>query len=212
MRTSAIEKKRRVVVCGDSVFDNSPYVGESGRDFLSHLRELVKDWEIDFRALDGAIASEVLNVQIAVCEPCEAIVLSVGGNNALSHIYLLEAQERMRFLQVAVLLGDIQRSFRRDYAATLKHAASLARRLLVATIYRPRFHMDGYPEMVISAIDPLLSVFNDVIQEEARLVGADLLDLREISVSDEDFANSIEPSDSGGRKIARRVAAWLQVA
>jgi hypothetical protein len=209
MRTSRINEKKAVLVCGDSVFDNTPYVGEGGRDFHSHLSELVDGWEIAFRALDGAVARQVINEQIETSDSFDAVVLSVGGNNALQHLPLLESPESMSFLEMAQVLADIQGRFRKDYAATLRQAGSASDRLLVATIYRPRFHLDGYPEQVIFAIEPLLSVFNDVIQEEARRAGAELLDLREISVSDDDFANPIEPSDAGGRKIASKISDWL---
>ena len=65
----------------------------------------------------------------------------------------------------------------------------------------------GNPSEIQAAVEPLLSVLNDVIREEARSVSADVLDLRTICTSDADFASAIEPSDTGGRKIAAEISA-----
>ena len=86
---------------------------------------------------------------------------------------------------------------------------SRAHQLLALTIYRPRFHLDGQPVETQRASEALLSIFNDVIQEEARVRGHGVLDLRRICVTDKHFANPIEPSDFGGREIAVEIAGWL---
>jgi hypothetical protein len=48
-----------------------------------------------------------------------------------------------------------------------------------------------------------LSTFNDVIIKRAFLAGVPLIDLRLVCDEDSDYANEIEPSESGDGKIAR---------
>lgn len=44
--------------------------------------------------------------------------------------------------------------------------------------------------------------FNDVIIREAAMAGFDVLDLRRIFTTPQDYANPIEPSVVGGKKLA----------
>ena len=201
----------KMILCGDSILDNGAYVGVNGRSVHSHLVEFATAWAIDFRAIDGAVCADVAASQLNRSdEPADAIVLSVGGNDALGHLPLLQDPQKLMFMEFALNLADLQAEFRANYRTAFNRARAHDRRMLVLTIYRPRFHLDGYPSEIQTAVEPLLSVFNDVIQEEARSVSADVLDLRTICTSDADFANAIEPSDTGGRKIAAEISAWFQ--
>jgi hypothetical protein len=75
----------------------------------------------------------------------------------------------------------------------------------VATIYDANFPTPQGP-IVATA----LSVFNDAITRNAFSLGVDLIDLRLICSEAEDYANPIEPSVQGGRKIARSIAAFVR--
>lgn len=202
--------KGTVLVCGDSILDNAPYVGPLGRSLKSHLEAFLEGWAIDFRAVDGATCADVSARQLgAGSDGCDALALSVGGNDALGNIHLLEDRQERRLFDFALMLADIQAAFRADYLQVLRAAEGHAPELLALTIYRPRFHLDGLPAELQRAADALLSLFNDVIQEEAGARGHQILDLRRICVSDAHFANPIEPSDFGGREIALAIERWL---
>ena len=54
-----------------------------------------------------------------------------------------------------------------------------------------------------------LSILNDCITRASAERGVSLLDLRVICNEDADFANPIEPSVQGGRKIAGAIASFL---
>ena len=56
-----------------------------------------------------------------------------------------------------------------------------------------------------------LTLFNDVIVRVALEHGTGLIDLRLVCTRPSDYANPIEPSGSGGRKIATRIAAAVGV-
>jgi hypothetical protein len=48
-----------------------------------------------------------------------------------------------------------------------------------------------------------LGLFNNTIIKEAAIAGLPLIDLRMVCNEKTDFANEIEPSIAGGKKIAR---------
>ncbi len=209
-----------LLVCGDSVLDNGAYVGLLGRPLKRHLRAFLDNWQVDFRALDGAVCADVSSVQLGGggegdaggdgAGAFDAVVVSVGGNDALGRLHLLEDARQARLIDFALMLADVQDAFRADYAAVLDAAARHAPAVLALTVYRPRFHLDGMPAELQRAASTLLSLFNDVIQEEAQARGCTLLDLRRICDSDRHFANAIEPGDLGGREIARAIAERVQ--
>ena len=56
-----------------------------------------------------------------------------------------------------------------------------------------------------------LSMYNDIITKEAFQAGLPLIDLRVLCNDDKDFANPIEPSVIGGKKIARAIKEVVSV-
>ena len=50
-----------------------------------------------------------------------------------------------------------------------------------------------------------LSIFNDIIFQEAVKNGVPIMDLRLIFSENSDYANPIEPSASGGAKMVKRI-------
>ena len=75
----------------------------------------------------------------------------------------------------------------------------------VCTIYRPNF-----PDAQLQRITSVaLGLFNDVIVEECGKRQLPILDIRRIFTGDEDYANPIEPSVEGGRKLAAAIANLL---
>ena len=208
-----MESARSVILCGDSILDNGAYVGAGGRPLLDHLTEFLPDWQIDFRAVDGASCSDVSGVQLrSGAVPAAALVVSVGGNDALGHANRLADPHGLTFLDFGLVLADIQGRFRSDYRCVLDAARGQAERILVLTIYRPRFGLAGMPEAMQRASETLLSIFNDVIVEEAVARGCPVLDIRAICTTDRHYANPIEPSDFGGREIAGAIAERLHEA
>jgi hypothetical protein len=99
-------------------------------------------------------------------------------------------------------LAKIKAAFAKSYAAMLDGV--LARKLpaAVCTIYEA--HYPNPTTRKIAAVG--LSLFNDVITRAAFTRGLPVIDLRLIIDADSDYANDIEPSVTGGAKIARVVA------
>ena len=56
----------------------------------------------------------------------------------------------------------------------------------------------------------MVSSFNDTVYKTARMYNADVLELRHIFTTPEDYANPIEPSHIGGEKLAQAITDWIQ--
>ena len=189
-----------IVLLGDSIFDNQSYTrGEP--DVVTHLRSMLPvPWRATLRAIDGATTGDVSRQFSGIPGDSSHCVLSVGGNDALMNIDLLnmpvassaEALERF---------GDRLEPFEDAYRAALQALARRRIPITVCTIYNGAF--EG--EMARRARTALM-MFNDVIMRSAFDHRASVIELRGICVDAADYANPIEPSGVGGRKIARAIA------
>lgn len=145
-----------IVLLGDSIFDNQSYTAGQP-DVVRHLRTLVPpEWEATLCAVDGATTGSVALQFDDIPDDASHLVLSVGGNDALSHFDLLD--RRLGSSREALLLYDA----------------------------RVGAFEDGYREVVAS-------------------LAARRLPLT-VCVTASDYANPIEPSGTGGRKIAAAIA------
>jgi lysophospholipase L1-like esterase len=194
-----------VVLLGDSIFDNAVYVpGEP--DVTRQLQDkLPQGWRATLRAVDGAVAGSVAAQLQRVPPDATHLVVSVGGNDALRHVGVLE--DRSNSIGDALhRLAGIAEGFERDYGAMLAPALRLKRPTALCTIYDPRFPDPRMQRLAVAA----LTFFNDAILRLAFTHGLPLLDLRLICDRDEDYANPIEPSAKGGDKIASAIVRLLK--
>jgi len=192
----------RVVLLGDSIFDNGAYVRRGEPDVVKQVQgKLPQGWKATLCAVDGAVTSGVPSQLSRVPSDASHLVVSVGGNDALRSSGILREQAR----SVAEVIGKfaaVQDEFARNYRAMLDRI--LERRLptAVCTIYDARFPDPQEQRLVVTA----LSIFNDVITREAFARRLPLIDLRLICDEPDDYANPIEPSAKGGDKIAGVIA------
>jgi lysophospholipase L1-like esterase len=189
-----------IVLLGDSIFDNGVYVpGEP--DVVKQLRaELPAGWTATLCALDGAVTRGVAGQLTRLPPDATHLVISIGGNDALSHSHLLGSGVRL-VAEAIALLAEAQEQFARDYAEMLRSVLALELPTAVCTIYDTP---STAPNQRI--IRSALALFNDVITRAAFSEGLPLVDLRLICSEDEDYANPIEPSAKGGAKIAAAIA------
>lgn len=186
-----------IVLLGDSVFDNTAYVG-GGPDVIRLLRErLPAGWQATLCAVDGAVTGSVARQLDRLPADATHLVLSAGGNDALGHARVLD--EGARSVAGAVVqLAQVREQFRDDYAAMLDGVLARGLPLAVCTIYDARYPDPVRQRLVVTG----LSLFNDIITRAAFSRGLPLLDLRLICDDPGDYANPIEPSVQGGAKIA----------
>ena len=76
----------------------------------------------------------------------------------------------------------------------------------VCTIYYPNIPDEPTLKITLAA----LSAFNDIITKQATLNGLPIIDLRLVCNENDDYANEIEPSDKGGKKIANTIYEVLE--
>jgi hypothetical protein len=194
-----------VVLAGDSIFDNAAYTG-GAPDVITHLRDVLPPgWQATLRAVDGATTSG-LGPQLARL-PTDAthLVISVGGNDALQHMDLLSMAAMSSVRLLDTLAARVER-FERSYRAAIADATRSGIPTILCTIYNGNLEAN-----VATAARVALTVFNDAIIRTALDAGTDLIELRAVCTGQSDYANPIEPSGSGGRKIANAIARAIGV-
>lgn len=196
----------RVLLLGDSIIDNRAYVGPDDPDVTQQIRDLLPAHAIEMRAYDGSVTKDVAAQQINDIKADDLVVLSTGGNDALSHASLLE--QDVGTLELMGRLWSAREDFRADYTALLEGILAQQPTLLALTIYNPNFQHSGMDSSYQRAAECGVALFNDVIQQEVVARGCTVLELRSFFEAPDDYANAIEPSASGGEKIAWRVSRW----
>lgn len=191
-----------VVLLGDSVFDNGVYV-PPGQDVPTHLRALLGDGaRVTLLAIDGSTTDTVHGQIPRVPADATHVVLSIGGNDALDHLDLLATPARHAG-QVLDLFGEAVELFRIRYEAVLAALPTGPRRL-ACTVYNGALDPRDAPRAKVA-----LMLFDDTIVRTALRYGVDVIELRAVCAAPGDFTGQIEPSVTGGPKIARAVAAAL---
>ena len=191
----------QIVLLGDSVFDNAPYVPE-GQEVIEKLRaRLATGWRATLLARDGAVLAGVRDQMARLPSDATHLVVSAGGNDALGFVPVL-SEPAATVADALGRLAAIRREFERRYRAMLDDVASRGLPTAICTIYDVRFPEPRLRETANTA----LALLNDVITREGARRGLPLLDLRVLMDEDRDFANPIEPSSRGGEKLAGTVA------
>jgi hypothetical protein len=189
-----------LILLGDSILDNASYT-EGGPAVITHVQEQIpKDWQATLLAVDGSTTEHVADQIQEIPSNASHLLLSVGGNNALLRVEVLETPVNSSG-EALILLSEVVREFEASYRNTLKQCLSLNLPLVVCTIYHGNFPDPSHQRRVIVA----LALFNDVIIRVATENRLKVLDLRFVCTGPEDYANPIEPSASGGAKIAQAI-------
>lgn len=189
-----------IVLLGDSIFDNKAYIGNEP-DVISHLQGIIpSNWQAALNAVDGSLVENVSGQLLKSPPDATHFVISVGGNNAIMNADVLGLKVSSA-AEVFNNLSDRIGTFEFHYREMLKTVLSRNLPTTVCTIYYPNFPEPNFQKLSTTA----LSSFNDVIIKQAISFGIPLLDLRLICNEKDDYANEIEPSSKGGRKIAAKI-------
>src|ERR687893_2779705 len=193
-----------VVLLGDSIFDNAAYV-RGGPDVIRQLRDILPaGWAATLRAVDGAVTGSVPRQLQGLPPDASHLVISVGGNDALGNIRVLDDASRS-IADALNRLAGIGDAFERGYRAMLDLVLARARPTAVCTIYDPRYPDPRMQRLAVAG----LTIYNDTITRAAFGRGLPVIDLRLVCDDDADYANPIEPSSRGGEKIVRTIARLL---
>jgi hypothetical protein len=185
---------------GDSILDNAPYTRPEP-DTTAHLERLLGgDWAVRRFATDGATMRDVAAQLRAFRDRAAVAVLSVGGNDAIAHIGILD-QPAANSGAVLEQLDTIAEAFHRQYEAVARAVAERANRVMLCTIYDVQLE----PAVRAKRVRVPLGVLNDRILRTAARLGLDSLELRSICTDPADFVQEIEPSPRGAAKIAQAI-------
>jgi hypothetical protein len=188
---------QHLVLLGDSILDNAAYV--SGRPaVIDQVRNrLPPGWRASLIARDGSVIDDVHRQLERVPEDASHLVLSAGGNDVLHPIGVL--QEPVATVGEALrLLAGIVGRFEDEYQELMRAIERRGLRTTVCTIYNPCSPDERLQAEAVAA----LGLFNDGILRAARAFKLPAIDLRAVCTDIADFANEIEPSSTGGAKIA----------
>ena len=195
----------RVALLGDSIFDNKAYVGTEP-EVVDHLRRMAPDgWEFDLLAVDGNMVRHVSQQLRALADDVTHLVISAGGNNAISNSDILPMKVSTA-AEVFSSLADRTETFGKEYRAMLRELSATGYPFAVCTIYYPNFD-DPIVQRIAKAA---LASFNDIIVTLAAEHRVPILDLRLVCNERTDYANEIEPSGSGGGKIASAIIEMIE--
>jgi hypothetical protein len=190
-----------IILLGDSIFDNARYV-PGGPSVIDHLRRaLPRGWRATLLAVDGSVAADVAEQLDRLPADATHLVVSAGGNDALTHTGTILFGTAVSFAEVLTRLADIRADFQREYRAMLQAVLARGLPVVACTVY------DAIPG-IGPAEQVGLCLFNDVILREAFRAGVPVIELRLVCTDAADYAkpSPIEPSAAGGGKIARAVS------
>ena len=205
--------KNHIVLCGDSIFDNGSYVREGEPDVAEQVREQLPDSKVTLLAIDGNVTKDVKDQLNNLPDDATHIFISIGGNDGIDRMDVFD--------QGVKTIGDamsplykMRQKFENIYNNMLMHVLSYGVPTALCSIYYPRYEELGLGRMreyfggktnrvpIHKMAMVGLSIYNDIITKEAFQAGLPLIDLRVLCNNDKDFANPIEPSAIGGKKIA----------
>lgn len=189
-----------IVLLGDSIFDNAPYVPADSA-VIDLIPEYLPDgYRATLVAVDGAVVGSVFDQIDRIPDDTTHLVLSVGGNNALWTAGNLFEQKAENVQAALTKVGTSISEFNREYAKLINELRELRLPLTLCTVY------DNVPGL--GAAEKFgLGAFNDVITKTAFSFRLPLIDLRIVCNEESDYSpvSPIEPSTSGGGKIARAI-------
>ena len=201
----------QLVLLGDSIIDNKTYVLDGEFSVFEHIQSKTETPVIQL-ALDGATTDDVISKQINLIPfGASHIVLSVGGNDLLNEIDFLLEDFKYTPNQVLERCQSLIAPITQKYESIVSQLQTTSRvNLLLCTVYEG--NLEGsvmYDDIAVSS-RAMLSLFNDSVYKTHNMFKTEILELRNIFVSPEDYANPIEPSHIGGEKLAKAINKWVE--
>lgn len=182
------------------IFDNAVYVPDRPPVEEQVRRALPRDWKVTLLAVDGHCTEDVATQLTRLPDDASHLFVSVGGNDALGASWILN--EPVHSVDEALrLMDDLREQFAVKYRAMLNSLLATGKPAVVCTVY------DQVPGLR-PAERAALAGFNETILREAFASRVGVIDLRLVCNQPSDYSHvsAIEPSATGGLKIARIIA------
>ncbi|MCC6375064.1 MAG: SGNH/GDSL hydrolase family protein [Moraxellaceae bacterium] len=191
---------KHIVLLGDSIFDNAPYIGNDPEVGSQLQSAIPTGWKSTCLAVDGATTHEMPYQQSRVPSDATHLILSIGGNDALNQIEIFNLPIK-DCAEALFALATVTQKFEMAYKKVLDDCLSFKLPLVVCTIYNGNFPDQFYQQCVRVAI----ALYNDVIIRLAAERKLKVIDLSSVCCNPEDYANPREPSAIGGEKIVHTI-------
>lgn len=201
---------QHLVLMGDSIFDNGPYVDE-GESVSEVLAVLLKGRaKVTLLAVDGDCSTDVPKQLQRLPEDASLVVISCGGNDALHAFYEICCEPVSSIEQALGCFVAIREKFRSDYKQLLQSTLERVDHVAVCTVYSSMPETSELPETSDRAL-ALLALFNEIILQEAAALRLPIVDLRSVCVDSGDYSelSPIEPSGTGAMKISNVIGTML---
>ena len=227
---------KKILLLGDSIIDNKSYVLSNELDVTEHLKVLCLDdinTKVENHAVDGDTMYDLEKDQLGLNKLSDAshIIVSIGGNDLLQNISFLQTtSELSKVMGKGAMIGkwgvkelnpsrnkvfeetyfEIIEPFKKQYETIVANLSNHRANLLLCTVYEGDLVDSDEFSDVNNSSKTMVSIFNDIVYRTANKYGADVLELRDIFVRSEDYANPIEPSHIGGGKLAKAIYDWTK--
>lgn len=191
----------KILLVGDSTFDNAPYTGIDDC-ILTKMKSLFPNDTIDSIATDGFTTKDVIN-QLRLEQPVgyDYVFYSIGGND------LIHAQE--------ILLVDKPTAAKKAFHFKLlarhckgyKYLESLNGKVFVFALYTPVFGED-FDEFFVDLAQKAINKFN--IMLKIQYTDTQIVYLGDVVNEADDFINYIEPSAKASVKVSNLIKGIIE--
>jgi lysophospholipase L1-like esterase len=216
------EKSMKLVLLGDSVFDNRNYVNSEEETLQSVLQK--KGYDCKLYAVDGAMIEDVYSQIKKIQSDLKSIdyfVISVGGNNALSSLSLVYNYLHLPLEEILPKIKDFFTNFENEIGKLYSHLSNIIDQGKISTtnIYYPCFDYNsrvfifrsikeaGQHKKIIKIVD----ILNEIIKNKSAEYNLGYLDINSKFNSIKYYANEIEPSFEGSELLAKLILAELKL-
>jgi lysophospholipase L1-like esterase len=232
----SIKMTKKIILLGDSIIDNKSYVLSNELDVTEHLEKLFSNDPnvvIENHAVDGDTMHQLErdHLDSNLLSGATHIVVSIGGNDLLHNISFLQTtSELSKIMGKGAMIGkwgakelnpsrnkvfeetyfEIIEPFKKQYETIVANLSNHRANLLLCTVYEGDLVDSDEFSDVSNSSKTMVSIFNDIVYRVANKFNADVLELRDIFTSSDDYANPIEPSHIGGEKLAQSIVQWIR--
>ena len=130
---------KHVVLLGDSIFDNKSYIMPGEDDVPNQLKSILcQNERVTHLAYDGSIIKDINNQLSRIPKDATHLVVSVGGNDALSHLDLFRKKVKT-VGDALILIRDAGIAFKSNYSLMVENVLKMNLKTTFCSIYYPRF-------------------------------------------------------------------------
>ena len=210
VRDQLLPQRVHVVLLGDSTLDNERYLdlNEGGEPVGMQLSRRCEemDWELTMLATDGSTLDDVAIRQVPIIpDDATHIVLSASGNDLLRLLNEVASEEFSLSSLYSALTAGLQ-EVARKHRRMMESIKSIGCNVACCTVYSPNFKNAFLTGLSLCS----LGLHNSRIRRIAEDLDMPVLDLASLCQSSDDFANPLELSTIGGRKVVSKVVQFVK--